>query len=143
MQNQKNRRKLSRQIIDKTKYTFHAVSENQVAEKLRVEISKGLSAGEANVRIRKYGANTIERNKRRSLLKLLLAQFSSIIIWLLAFTAVVAWFTENRLEALAILVVLLLNAAIGFFIEWQAGRALDALKKAMRTTARVRRDGRE
>ncbi len=126
-----------------TDFLFHAVSGEQVAEKFNIEISTGLSTEDANVRLEKYGANTFEQNKRRSLWHLLFEQFSSIIIWLLAFAAVIAWLTESHLEAVAIIVVLILNTAVGFLIEWQAGHALDALKKATRTTARVRRDGRD
>ncbi len=62
---------------------------------------------------------------------------------MLAFAAIVAWFTDSRVEALAILVVLLLNAVIGFAIEWQAGRALNALQKATHLVVRIRRNGRE
>src|ERR1051325_6702492 len=46
-----------------------------------------------------------------------------------------------RTEALAIVLVLRLNAAIGFAMEWQAGRALDALRRQTRIAARVRRNG--
>lgn len=43
--------------------------------------------------------------------------------------------------ALAILVVLIINALVGFLTEWQANRALDALRRRTLTTARVRREG--
>ncbi len=148
MENLKTPKESSRLLIDadeKTEaaFAFHAVSSSQVAERLGVEISKGLSAEEVVIRLEKYGANTFVQEKRRSLWYLMFAQFSSVIVWLLAVATGVAFFTENKLEAAAILAVLLLNAAIGFLIEWQAGRALDALKKATKLLARVRRDRRE
>jgi Ca2+-transporting ATPase len=74
---------------------------------------------------------------------LLIDQFSSIVVYLLAVAAAVAWLTGSRLEASAIMTVLIINAAIGFLIEWQAERALDALKKASKTMARVRRNSSE
>lgn len=121
----------------------HAVSGRLVAEKLDVNTSRGLSNVEANRRLAVDGLNQIERKQKRRVWNLLLDQFSSIVVWLLAIAALVAFFTENELEAAAILVVLLLNAAIGFMIEWQAGRALEALRKATHVTARVRRSGHE
>jgi P-type Ca2+ transporter type 2C len=121
----------------------HALSARRIAEIFDVEISQGLSNAEAIRRITEKGANRIEEKSDWRTIKLLLGQFSSVIVWLLAFASVVAFFTENELEGSAILVVLLLNAAIGFAIERRAGQALDALKKVTRTRTRVRRGGRE
>jgi Ca2+-transporting ATPase len=47
------------------------------------------------------------------------------------------------MEAIAILVVLVINALVGFVTEWQAGQALDALRRQARTTTRVRRENSE
>lgn len=119
----------------------HSHEAKEIAEILQVSAENGLLSGEAAERLEFYGANTLQQTATSSWLKLLLNQFSSIIIWLLGAAAIVALFTENELEAAAIFVVLLLNALIGFSIEWQAGRALDALRKATKTKARVKRDG--
>ena len=54
-----------------------------------------------------------------------------------------AWARGDLIDAGAILVVLIVNALVGFGTEWQAHRALDALRRQTLTTARVRRDGRE
>lgn len=134
--------KISYEAFDGNKSEFipHAVSARHIAETLNVEISKGLSTEEANRRLSIDGLNAIEHKQMRRWRQLLLDQFSSIVVWLLGFAVVVSFFTQNELEAVAILVVLILNAAIGFAIEWQAERALEALKKATRMTARVRRD---
>jgi Ca2+-transporting ATPase len=71
---------------------------------------------------------------------MLVDQFASLVIALLAVAASVAWATGDVLEAIAILVVLIINATVGFATEWQAGRALDALRRQARTITRVRRD---
>ena len=115
----------------------------QITAALGVDTAMGLSNEEADLRLARDGANMLEHSAGRGWLSILLGQFSSIIVWLLAFAGTVAWFTESRLEAAAILVVLLLNALIGFAIEWQAGRALNALRKATHLIVRVRRGGRE
>jgi Ca2+-transporting ATPase len=65
------------------------------------------------------------------------------VIALLFAAALVAWATGDVIEALAIAVVLLINALVGFITEWQAGRALDALRRKTRMTTRVRREGLE
>ncbi len=131
--------------IDKSKSEFisYAVSVQQILDVFDVESAVGLSKTEANRRLLRGGANKIEHKKLLTVWHILLDQFSSVIVWLLAFAAVIAWLTGSQLEALAILVVLLLNAVIGFLIEWKAGRSLEALRNATRITARVRRYGHE
>ena len=121
----------------------HAYSAEQITNALKVDSTQGLSAQEAEIRRNRDGANSIEAAKSRSAWQILLGQFASIVIGLLAFAAVVAWFTDSRLESVAIFVVLIINALIGFAIEWQAGRTLDALRKSTHTVARVRRSGSE
>ena len=83
------------------------------------------------------GLNAIKHKQSRRWWHLLLDQFSSIVVWLLGICRPRFFFyAKPNSEAIAILVVFDSNAAIGFAIEWQAGRALDALKKATRMTAR-------
>lgn len=120
-----------------------AVEARIVAQSLEVNPVAGLTAEQVEQRRAIYGANTIQTVRPRSMWKLLINQFASLIIALLGFAAIVAWLTSDHAEALAIVVVLVLNAAIGFATEWQAGRALDALRRQAKTTTRVRRDGHE
>ena len=64
------------------KLTPHAFSARRIAEVLNVEISQGLSTGEANRRISIEGLNAIERKQSRRWWHLLFDQFSSIVVWL-------------------------------------------------------------
>jgi Ca2+-transporting ATPase len=121
----------------------HALSVEEVERALAVRAESGLSSTEVQARRLRYGANELQSIKARAAWRILLDQFASLVIGLLAFAALVSWVKHDRLEALAILVVLVINALVGFFTEWQAGRALDALRRQARTTARVRRDGYE
>ncbi|HEX8137044.1 MAG TPA: cation-transporting P-type ATPase [Pyrinomonadaceae bacterium] len=123
--------------------TAHALSLEEVEGALAVRAEDGLSSTEAAERRATCGANELQSVRERAAWRILLDQFASLVIALLAFAALVAWVTKDRLEALAILVALLINALIGFFTEWQAGRALDALRRQARASARVRRDAYE
>lgn len=120
----------------------HAESTESVLRRMRSD-PNGLSTEEAKRRLKEDGRNTLEFRTDRSGWQIFVSQFTSIVVWLLAAAALIAILTGEPTEAAAITVVLLLNAAIGFFIEWQAGRALQALRRATPTTARVKRDGRE
>ncbi|MDD1672933.1 MAG: calcium-translocating P-type ATPase, SERCA-type, partial [Methanomicrobiales archaeon] len=68
-------------------------------------------------------------------------QFTDILIVILAIAAIISGFLQEWLDAYAILVIILLNGAIGFLHEYKAERALEALKKMTAPRARVIRDG--
>jgi Ca2+-transporting ATPase len=114
-----------------------------VAKSFAVDPAIGLSSAEVEQRRARYGPNAFQPTKSRAAWRILLDQFKSLVVGLLAAAATVAGLTGDKVEAVAILVVLGLNALIGFVTEWQAGRALDALRLSSHTTARVRRDRRE
>ena len=119
----------------------HAIEAALVIEALNVDPSKGLSSNDVALRREQFGANALQTTRPRPAWRILLDQFASLVIGLLAVAAAVAWATGDHLEAIAILVVLIINAIVGFATEWQAGRALDALRRQARTVTRVRRDG--
>ena len=66
----------------------HSFSAAQVTAALGVEAAIGLSKEEADLRFARDGANTLEHSAERSWMSILLGQFSSIIVWLLAFAAI-------------------------------------------------------
>jgi Ca2+-transporting ATPase len=120
---------------------WHALDAAAVVTELGADPARGLTASEVNKRHLHYGANALQEIRPRPAWRLLVDQFASIVIALLAVAAAVAWITGDVLEAIAILVVLVINALVGFATEWQAGRALNALRRQTRTVTRVRREG--
>ena len=120
---------------------WHAVEPEAVTRTLVVDPTFGLTTSQVNERQLRYGRNAIQEVRPPSAWHLLIDQFTSIVIALLAVAAGIAWLTGDHAEAIAILIVLVINAAVGFATEWQAGRALNALRRQSRTTARVRRNG--
>jgi P-type Ca2+ transporter type 2C len=121
----------------------HAVEAADMLRALGVDLLRGQSHEEVAQRRARHGVNVLQVIRPRPAWRILLDQFGSLIVGLLGLAAVVAWATGDAVEAAAIVVVLVLNAFVGFATEWQAGRALDALRRQARTQARVRRDGRE
>lgn len=112
-----------------------------MAAALAVNPAQGLATSDGNERRLTFGANAIQTIRPRPAWRMIVDQFASLVIALLAVAAAVAWATGDHLEAIAILVVLIINAIVGFATEWQAGRALDALRRQAQTITRVRRDG--
>jgi Ca2+-transporting ATPase len=120
---------------------WHALKSAMVVAQLGVDPAFGLTASEVKERLARYGTNALQEIRPRSAWQIFLDQFASIVVALLGVAAAVAWITGDVLEAMAILVVLLINALVGFLTEWQANRALDALRRQTLTTTRVRREG--
>ncbi len=134
-------RKPVENVTSQKQSDWHALEPHAVTDSLDVDPQFGLTATQVAERQLRYGLNALQQVKSRPAWRVLVDQFASIVIALLAFAAGVAWLTGDGAEAIAILIVLVLNAAVGFATEWQAGRALDALRRQTRTTSRVRRDG--
>lgn len=114
------------------------------AEKnLNTHIETGLETAEVEKRIQQYGLNVLTSAPSRSVWSILVAQFTSLIVVLLIAAAGVALLLNETIEAFAILIVILLNAVIGFFTELQAEQAMTALRNQSVPTAHVFRDGKE
>ena len=106
-----------------------------------VAVEAGLTTQEARSRLRRYGPNRVAEQGETPLWRLALAQFGSLVVLLLLAAAGIAWLLGERAEAIAILVALVLNAAIGFASEWRARVSLARLRALALPQAMVRRDG--
>ena len=120
---------------------WHAVSVSQAAALLRSSIDTGLTKQEAARRLAAVGMNRVGDVPERPLWRLALDQFRSIVVLLLLGASVVAAGLGDTLEAFAILVALVLNAAIGFSTEWRARVSLAQLRDLTVPHALVRREG--
>jgi Ca2+-transporting ATPase len=101
----------------------------------------GLTSGEAAVRLSKYGRNELVEKGRRSQLAKFLDQFRDFMILVLIAAAVVSGFVGDLADTVAILVIVILNAVIGFVQEYRAEKAMEALKQMAAPASRVLRDG--
>ena len=105
----------------------------------------GLSSQEAASRLEKYGANTLQEGKKKTLLEKFVDQFKDFMILVLLVAAVVSMYAHqgepDPTDAIIILAVVLLNAVLGVFQESKAEEAIEALKKMASPVASVLRDG--
>lgn len=118
-----------------------AQSFEEVADKLSVQPEKGLSDREVKNRLDTYGYNKLKEHQKKSLWAILWDQLKSLIILLLVAAAVVSFLYNEILEAWAIVAVIIINTAIGFFTEIRAVRSMEALLKMGKVKTRVRRNG--
>ena len=100
----------------------------------------GLSHIELGLKRRKYGPNKLTEKKTTEL-EILARQFRSIFFWILLSAAVLSFFAEEHHSALVIGVIAFFVCSIGFFQEYKANRAVEALKKMLDPQVRVIRQG--
>jgi P-type Ca2+ transporter type 2C len=118
-----------------------ALEKEVILEKMAVDAEKGLDQAAVLAQRKKCGKNLLQAEPEKSILDIVVDQFKSLIVLLLVVSAVLSFVFGDLVEGLAIVAVILINAAIGFFTELRAVRSMEALKEMTRVTAKVRRDG--
>jgi Ca2+-transporting ATPase len=118
----------------------------ELAGQLNSSLSRGLSNDEGVSRLKTFGPNKLTEKKKKTFLKMFLAQFRSFMIIVLLIAAAISGVVgvmeeEGLLDTFIILGILILNAFIGAFQEKKAESSLDALKKLSAPNTQVLRDG--
>jgi len=103
----------------------------------------GLTAREAQARLRLYGSNVIEDQTRLTALRLLLRQFESPLVLILVFGAAVSVGLRDFADAVIILAIVAGSTLLGFYQEHRASQAMEELKRRLALTTHVVRDGAE
>lgn len=120
--------------------SFHTQDPQQSLNLLKSEL-KGLSAAEVASRQQSYGPNELMQKKNKPAWLMFLLQFKDFMIIILMLAAIISGVMGEVTDTIIILIIVLLNAVIGFVQEYRAEKAIDALKKMSITTAKVKREG--
>ena len=119
---------------------WHARPTGQVERELRTDKDTGLSSADAETRLRTHGANLLPESQAPGAIRLLARQFQSLLVYVLLGAVLLSLVLGDILEFVAILVIAVLNAALGFVQEYKAEKALSALKSLTAPTAMVLRN---
>ncbi len=131
-----------KEVSTKSSELIWALPEGELFTRLAADTKQGLSAAEAAKRLESFGPNAIVQTEQTPAWKLFLRQFKSPLVVLLAVAAGASFAFQEWLDGIAIVVVIVINALIGFYMEFQAGRSMAALKKMVPVSAKVFRAGR-
>ena len=121
--------------------TWHSLAVLACATQLETDLGKGLSVLEASRRLQRFGTNQLTAKKPRPPWLRFLDQFKNLLVGVLVGAAVLAGVVGDLEDAAVILIVVVFNAALGFYQEHRAEATLAALKNMLAQHARVRRDG--
>jgi Ca2+-transporting ATPase len=121
---------------------WHTLSRDEVAELLKTS-ANGLTSQEGRSRLLKFGQNQLKEAKKISPLRIFLSQFKSFLVLILIIASGVSFILGHSLETVAILLIVVMAAVLGFIQEYRAERALEALKKMAAPLALVVRDNQQ
>lgn len=119
---------------------WHELSPEQSLAALQTD-AEGLSADEAETRRHKYGPNRLPQAAKRSPLSRFLQHFRNILIYVLLGSAVITAALGHLADTVVILAVVVVNAAIGYFQEGKAEKAMEAIRGMLALKASVLREG--
>ncbi|HUF43205.1 MAG TPA: cation-translocating P-type ATPase [Verrucomicrobiae bacterium] len=123
--------------------SWERLSAAAACEKLATSAETGLTRAEAERRLREYGPNELAQAHRVSPWAVLAAQFKNLLIVILLIAVLLSALLGHVIEAIAIAVIVLFAALLGFYQEFRAERALEALQEMAAPTAAVLREGQE
>jgi P-type Ca2+ transporter type 2C len=122
---------------------WHTIAADECLQALGSS-SEGIPGEEALRRLSEYGPNALEEAKRKSSILLFLEQFNDFMIWVLIAAAIISGaLLRELLDAGVIMIIVLLNAVLGFVQEKRAEQAMEELRKLSAPSVKALRDGRE
>ena len=119
---------------------WHQKTVADVIEELNSSL-QGISSEEAQRRLLEYGPNELKEKKKKTPLMMFLDQFRDFMILVLISAALISGFIGELSDTIAIIVIVVLNAVIGFVQEYRAEKAMEALKKMAAPFATAIRNG--
>jgi len=103
----------------------------------------GLSSADASSRLARYGFNELQKKKEHKVLKILLGQVKSAVVYVLLAALAVSLLLQEWVDSAVIAAIIILNTLLGFFQEYKADKAIEKLRLLSSPMCRVLRDGRE
>lgn len=106
------------------------------------KVAPGLSTREAEKRIKNFGLNELQHKKKISPIIIFLSQFNDFMVWVLLMATIVSGVMGDTADAITIIIIVIVNAILGFVQEYRTEKSLEALKNLAAPTCKVFRDGR-
>ncbi len=119
---------------------WYQLDVERVEQKLHVTTNRGLTSKQVNERRKKFGANVLQGQKQTPKWLIFLQQFQDFMVIVLLAATLIAGMLGEYIDAIAIMIIVLINGCIGFFQEQKAEKSLEKLKELSAPMATVFRD---
>lgn len=113
----------------------------QIEKELNTSIQTGLTSKQALKRLETYGPNQLEEAEQKSAFFIFISQFKDFMVIILLFATLISGLLGEFVDAIAIILIVLLNGVLGFIQERKAEKSLQALKQLTAPKSLVLRDG--
>ncbi|PVU90617.1 hypothetical protein BB559_004518 [Furculomyces boomerangus] len=120
---------------------YHTLSVIESQEKLQTNIETGLSEEDADIRLQKFGNNTLAGEGGVNPFKILIRQLSNIMVLILFGAAILSFAVKDYGEGSVLVLIIILNTVVGFIQEFKAEKTVDSLRKLTSPTSRALRNG--
>src|SRR5690625_1304065 len=120
---------------------WYQLDVERIEQKLHVASNKGLNEKQVDQRRKQYGENTLKAQKKPSKWLIFLKQFQDFMVLVLLAATLIAGLLGEYIDAIAIMVIVLINGFIGFFQEQKAENSMEKLKELSAPMANVLRNG--
>ena len=107
----------------------------------RVSANPGLSNREVERRIKEFGLNELQHKKKKSPLMIFILQFNDFMVWVLLGATIISGIMGDTADAITIIIIVVVNAFLGFIQEFKTEKSLEALKNLAAPTCKVYREG--
>lgn len=136
-------RKITGEVKEKNKKSEENNTSSSTKAADKAEIYRGLTSEQAKNRLIADGPNTLEQKKKNSGLKMFMGQFKDVMVMILLAATVVSVVMGEVYDALTIMIIVVINAVLGFMQEYRTEKTLESIKAIAAPTARVIRDNKQ
>ncbi|MFZ5943119.1 MAG: cation-translocating P-type ATPase [Bacillota bacterium] len=120
---------------------WYSLEASQAAKELNTDLERGLTQQEAENRINTYGPNALEEAPPKSLLSMFVEQLKDPLVLVLIVAAIISGIVKGIEDSSVIMIIVVLNAALGVYQENKAEQAIKALKEMTKASVKVMRNG--
>lgn len=120
---------------------FYTVTTSDIQQNLNTNLKQGLSSEEAEKRLKQYGPNELKKEKGKNPILLFFSEFTDFLVLILIGASIVSFILGEHIDAVMIIIIVLMNAIIGFLQEYRVEKAIEHLKQMVTSNQTVYRDG--
>ena len=120
---------------------FNKQTIDELIKQLNSDAKEGLNENEVRLALQKFGKNELKDANTRSIYRILFGQFTSPLVIILVVASGASFYLKQARDGIILLIIVVINALIGFYQEWKSENILASIKKLVVDKCTVIRQG--